>query len=160
MTTIAYRAGVLAADSRVSITTEGGGDRFFDRSKKLIRKGNAIIALAGESSPGMVFAAWYGSGKKPPSRLIDGGADFTALVLTPKGLFEYDAYCEPERVDEEFYAIGSGAKAALGAMHMGASAIQAIEIAMKIDPSTGGRVMSMDLKTELTPPSGDEAAPD
>lgn len=158
MTTIAYRNGILASESRVSLTTESGGERYFDSSKKLFRKNGAVIALAGESSPGMLFLKWYGTAKKPPAALIDGDADFTALVLTKEGLFEYDAYCIPEPIEEEFYAVGSGCKVALGAMHMGADAAMAVEIAKRVDPGSGGKVVTMELETVPVQPAGDEVA--
>lgn len=144
MTTIAYRKGIIAADSRVTIESEAGGSRMF-KSEKLFRKGKAIIALAGESEPGLVFLDWYGTGRDAPSVLISADADFTALVLTRKGLFEYGKYCRPERVLGDFHAIGSGAKAALGAMHMGADARTAVRVACKIDPYSAGPIVTMGL---------------
>lgn len=154
MTTIAYKDGILAADSCVSLQTEAGGSRKF-QCEKLFRKmckgkdGKrypAVIALAGESSPGMVFLDWFGTGKEPPRQLlIDASADFTALVLTPQGLFEADAYCRLDKVIDPFYAIGSGAKAALGAMHAGATARAAVGIACKIDPYSMPPILFMSL---------------
>lgn len=153
MTTIAYKNGVIAADSCVSLQTEAGGSRKFKCEKlyrKTIGKGRSkrqvIIALAGESFPGLMFLDWYGSGKEPPTQLIDGQADFTALVLTNEGLFEADAYCRPDKIIDQFYAVGSGAKAALGAMHAGASAKRAVEIACLIDPYTAPPIVTMRLK--------------
>jgi hypothetical protein len=144
----------MAADSCVSLETEAGGARKFKCEKlfrKTIGKGRSkkqvILALSGESSPGLLFLDWYGSGvKDPPSQLIDGDADFSALILTDDGLFEADAYCRPERIIEPFYAIGSGAKAALGAMHAGASARRAVEIACRIDPYSTPPIVTMRLK--------------
>lgn len=136
MTCIAVRNGIIAADSRVTVSTESGGERMF-KCYKLFRKDGNLIALAGESSPGMVFLDWYGTGKKPPSSLIDGNADFTALVLKKNGLFEFDAWCRYETIIERAYAVGSGAKVALGAMHMGATAYQAVEAAIAYDPGCG-----------------------
>jgi len=144
MTTVAYRGGIMAADSRVTYDSEAAGSRFF-RTEKLFRKGKDIIGLAGESEPGLIFLDWYGSNKAPPDALVDGGADFTALVLTRKGLFEYGKYCRGERVLEPFYAIGSGCKAALGAMHMGADAARAIRIACKVDTYSGTPIVVMKL---------------
>jgi len=140
MTTIAYRDGVMAADSRVTYDSEAGGTRMH-KCEKLFRKqtkdgGEAIIGLAGETAPGLLFLDWYGSGKKPLMRLIDGDADFTALVLRRDGLFVYDAWCRGEKVLDEFFAIGSGSKAALGAMYKGAGALEAVDIASRIDPYT------------------------
>ena len=155
MTVIAYRDGIMAADSRVSVSTEGGGDRIFKCEKlyrktikeKRRRKFDVIIGLAGESAPGLVFLDWYGSGKEPPSSLIDGDADFTGLLLRPDGLFEVDKYCRPEKIIQpKFYAVGSGAKAALGAMHMGANAATAVAVACKICPHCAPPVVTMRLK--------------
>jgi hypothetical protein len=110
---------------------------------------DVIIATAGESSPSKIFCEWYGSGKEPPQKLFDLGGDFTCLVLTPFGLLEGDVYCCPEPVLDYsrvgFYAVGSGAKAALAAMHCGKSAIEAVRIAARIDPYTGGHVVHMKL---------------
>lgn len=106
-----------------------------------------MIGLGGESSPGLVFLDWYlyGDETEKPYELIDGGADFTALILSVDGVFEADAYCRPDKILEDFYAIGSGAKAAMGAMYAGATALGAVEIAAKIDPYTAGPFVSMSL---------------
>lgn len=140
--------GVMVADSQVTVDSEAGGSRKF-RCKKLYEKDGAIIGLAGESSPGMVFLRWYGTARmrdnKPPPRFENIDADFTALVLKPDGtLWEYDAWCVGEQVEEEFYAIGSGAKAALGALRAMKragplpenAAELACEIACEVDPYT------------------------
>ena len=105
MTTIAYRDGILAADSMFTVSTEAGGARKFHVCSKLFRKEvtvgrrkhPVIIATAGETSPANVFVDWYGSGKPIPDTLLHIGGDFSCLVLTPKGLFEYDVYCFPDR---------------------------------------------------------------
>jgi ATP-dependent protease HslVU (ClpYQ) peptidase subunit len=143
MTTIVYRDGEMACDSQSTTTSEAGGSRAF-KCVKMYRKGRSIVGLAGETFAGLVFLDWLDSGQDPPDRLIDGDADFTALVLRPgKRLYEYDRWCRAERINQRFYAVGSGAKAALGALHMGASARQAVRIACKIDPYSRGPVISM-----------------
>ena len=152
MTTIAYRNGVMAADSRVTMDSEAGGSPVFDCEKlyrKTIRDGRAkrqvIIGLAGESEPGLIFLDWYGSKTPAPQVLIDGQADFTALLLTSDGLFEVGMYCRPERVLNKFYAVGSGAKAAMGAMYAGCTAKRAVEIACLVDPYTAPPIRTMRL---------------
>lgn len=153
MTTIAYRDGVLAADSRLTYSTAGGGSRKHSCTK-LYRKTisekrrtfDVIIATAGESSPALVFMDWYGSGQPIPDILRDLGGDFSCLILRPDGLFEADVYCRPDKILEPFYAIGSGAKEALTAMHCGKSAIEAVRKAALVDPYTGGRITSMSLE--------------
>lgn len=151
MTTIAYRDGILAADSRVTHGEDGSAR--IHTCKKLFRKKitqgkksfDVIIATAGESAPGMLFVDWYGTGKPIPDTFLHLGGDFLCLVLTPSGLFEFDVYCRGEEVSDDFYAIGSGAKAALGALHCGKSAVEAVRIAARIDPYTGGRIMTESL---------------
>jgi hypothetical protein len=148
MTTIAYRDGILAADSRLTVDSGSGARKHFCRKlfRKRITEGkkayDVVIATAGESSPGMVFVDWYGSGKPVPDLFLHIGGDFTCLVLTPKGLFEYDLYCRGELIEEEFYAVGSGSMAAIAAMHCGKSALEAVRIASRIDPFTGGRIVT------------------
>jgi hypothetical protein len=149
MTTIAYRDGIIAADSRMTYTTDAGGSRKHLCTKlyrKKVTEGKktyeVIIATAGESSPALIFVDWYGSGKPVPDLLLYLGGDFTCLILTPKGLFEADVYCRPDQINEPFYAVGSGSKEALAAMHCGKSAIDAVRIAARIDPYTGGKIIS------------------
>jgi len=154
MTTIAYRDGILAADSRLTVDHGCGARKHTCRKlfRKRVGEGkkahDVIIATAGESSPGMVFVDWYGSGKPPPDIFMHLGGDFLCLVLSPEGLFEYDVYCRGEPIEEEFYAVGSGSMAALAAMHCGKSAVDAVRIAARIDSFTGGRVVSEALHKE------------
>lgn len=155
MTIIAVRDGIMAADSRETLDTDAGGHRMFICEKlfrKRVKQGRrwreVIIGTAGESSPGMVFVDWYGSGKPlPHTPLIDGEADFTCLVLSSDGLFEFDKYCRGVRVvHPNFYAAGSGSMAAMGAMYAGASARRAVAIACKVNPECGLPVVTMRLK--------------
>lgn len=154
MTTIVYRDGVLASDSQV---TAGDARKF--RCEKLYRvevQGvEAIVGLAGGSFDGLAFLDWLvGELAEPPQRLIDGEADFTAVVLNKHGLFEYDKWCRPDKVLETFYAVGSGAGPALGAMHMGATARQAVDVACRIDPFSGGKIVEMSLTRKRTARNG------
>lgn len=143
MTTIAYRDGIIASDTRGTDENYHPG---IYRCEKLFRKDGAIIGTAGGDAEGMVFVDWYGTKKKPPERLVAGDADFCCLVLTPDGLFWYDKWCRPNRILDEFYAVGSGAPYAVGAMAMGASADHAVSIAMRYDCYTGGDIVTMTLE--------------
>jgi ATP-dependent protease HslVU (ClpYQ) peptidase subunit len=156
MTTIAFKNGVIAADSRVTVESEAGGARNFD-TRKLFRakvdiKGtfkDVILATAGESAPGSLFVEQWSTGKSLTEireLFTYSEADFTILVVTEDGLFEVDKWCILEPVYEPFYAIGSGSKLAMGAMEAGASAQKAVEIACKRDPYTALPVVTMRLK--------------
>lgn len=156
MTTIAYKNGVVAADSRVTVESESGGARNF-RTEKLFRRTvhingvpkNVILATAGESAPGSLFVEQWASGKSLPEireAFAYTEPDFTILVVSEDGLFEVDRWCVMEPVYEPFYAIGSGSKVAMGAMEAGASAQKAVEIACRRDPYTAPPVVTMRLK--------------
>lgn len=140
MTVIAYRAGVLASESRVWVHSEDAGARYFDTSPKLFRKfagtdKEAILATAGESDPANKFVEWYGTRRKAPS--FKGA---TVLVLTASGMLEYDESSTGEAVYGDYYAIGTGCKIALGALFMGATAEEAVRAACAHDPYCGGPV--------------------
>ena len=136
MTVIAYRGGLIAADSR-----ETWGDSTVNRCEKLFRKRigrrEHVIGTAGGSYSGMLFYDWYGSGKEPPETLtqhLDLEEDFEVMVWDGRHLYTANHLCRLVRVIEPFAAVGSGRKAALAVMHMGGSARKAVEIACKIDP--------------------------
>lgn len=141
MTTVAYRAGVMAADTCGIYTGDIKG-----HCSKLYRKGGAVLAFAGDLSPALVYLDWYGSAKPVPREvLINGEADFEGLILTKRGLFEVDKWCRPDKVRHRYHAIGSGASYAMAAMMAGASALRACEIACEFDPNSRGPIVSMKL---------------
>lgn len=162
MTTIAYRDGIMAADSCVTHSSEEGGSRRAN-CIKLFRKfvtlqlpghtgveiQDVLVGVSGESGPGMVFVDSIFDARHDideTRRLFtDGSADFTALVLTRNGLFEYDGWYRGEHVLEHFWAIGSGTKVALGAMEVGATAPEAVFAACRWDANTRGPVVTASL---------------
>jgi hypothetical protein len=137
----------MAADSRATTNTEGGGSRV-STCQKLFKKKfgekEVIIGTAGETGSGLVFVDWYGTGKDPPD-FLTGEADFQCLVLSDEGLFEFDKWCRGEKILDKFYSVGSGAKAAMGAMWAGKGALEAVKIAAKVDPYTAGPFVQMSL---------------
>jgi ATP-dependent protease HslVU (ClpYQ) peptidase subunit len=69
---------------------------------------------------------------KPPKSRVTG------LVLTASGnIFVFDDYTKWLGVDQDYYAMGSGAPFALGALQSGASPKEAVKVAMKHDIYTG-----------------------
>jgi hypothetical protein len=144
MTVIAYRDGVMAADSRMTVETEAGGIRMARCEKMYCYLDGldryVVIGVAGEGFPALRFVEWYKNGPldEPPVELFtNGDANFSAIVLTHEGLFEYDKWCIGEKILDDYYAIGCGAKAALGAMHRGATAEEAVVAACAHDPLCG-----------------------
>lgn len=90
------------------------------------------------------FVEWLRSGADP-EKWGSGEPDCCVMMVKPSGgLFLADGglyFSGP--IECEYHAIGSGAKYALGAMAMGAGAIEAVEVAMKFDPHCGGVVLAM-----------------
>lgn len=160
MTTIAFRDGVMAADTRV---TKGGFDGIPfaitpERATKLFRLADGSIA----ATSGLFEAAlpWL-------ERAIAGGLDAVAgidigletgiLTATPGHKDEFGgqalrmwgsagSFVLHQTIGTGFYSMGSGKAAALGALYAGATAVGAVTIAAMIDPFTGGEIMTMSVQ--------------
>ena len=133
MTVVVVRDGVMAADTGART---GQMKRFVT---KLHRVDKAIIGFSGSLLDGLVFVDWWREGRNmdhlPEFRMYrgaDDAPDITALVLTPDGLEYWTEHFQPSPVEMPYFAVGSGAMAAMGAMHMGADAIRAAEAACAI----------------------------
>ena len=143
MTTIAWKDGVLAADTRVTI-----GD-VIDPSehKKVFRlKNGALIGLSGDA--GVMMRVLKQLRRDPDDfESIDvHKAELNAIYVSADGkVFERDSNGWT-RITAKYAATGSGYVPALVAMRMGASAREAIKIAMEFDKNTGGKVRSVRLK--------------
>jgi hypothetical protein len=163
VTTIVVKGNKMAADSRLTVSSDAGGDRIFS-VKKIFRLANGcLVGASGENGPGLIFVRWADSNldadgfpnesadpRPPEIETGDEDDDLFILVLTPAGeLVQYDSYWVPESIDLSanygFYAIGSGAKAAMGAMHANEhiGARQAVIIASLVDPWTAGPFVEM-----------------
>lgn len=138
MTVIAYRDGVMAADSRVT-------GNFVTTGIKLYRKNSRIIGFAGDLHQALVFVDWYFDNKQRKPDLANE-SDWYALVASSDGLEEWNHALRPVQIMDRFYAIGSGAEIAMGAMEAGASAKRAAEIACKRADGCGLPVVTMRLK--------------
>lgn len=143
MTTIAVNRKMMAADSKVAIADQGGGIAFSYPAKKIFRTKAGIIGAAGDSGLCSQFIEWAKTGFKPSARPLfrtvaqEEGTLF-ALVLTPDGIDFFDpSYPEPERIEADFFAIGSGAAAARVAMMLGADPPWAVELACAVDDNSG-----------------------
>ena len=140
MTTIAANRKEMAGDSRCT-----DGDTSF-RTRKLWRFGDVIVGAAGNNAGIAKFRDWIKEGDpdmEPPKFGKDD--ELQALVLTPAGIFSYGKDCMPDEILDDFYAVGTGAHAALAAMHLGCSPTDAVAVACKVDNGTGEPVQTMRL---------------
>jgi ATP-dependent protease HslVU (ClpYQ) peptidase subunit len=144
MTTVAYRNGVVAGDSRVTATD--GSIYSEDQPKFVVSKKHGVIYLfAGDLAGAQAVIRalerlpqmpWLSDVEAP----LPDDVDFELLTITRDGLiYSFDG---PHwyKVNAEFVAIGSGGVGATAAMHMGAESTRAVEVAMLVDSSSGGPI--------------------
>lgn len=156
MTTIAYKAGVLASDSRM---TWGGhikasGVKMWRIDSRVAPvKGEVLLGICGYVAAALLFKDWLETGGEPNlvKRGVEADDTFGALIVHKSGLYTADHLCRLEVMPEQFWADGSGTLAALAAMACGKSAIEAVRLAGRFDAFTGGRVISMSLEERGTP---------
>ena len=156
VTTVAFKAGVLASDSRATWDGNVKGHcckmwRLQSRVEPV--KGECLLAIAGDLYDGLLFKDWLEQGGEPKlkDRGVcgddgDSGGDFDALIVHRSGIYGANFLCRLERITEDEWAHGSGRPFALAAMACGKSAIEAVRVAARFDAYTGGRIVSMTLE--------------
>lgn len=140
MTTIAYKAGIMAADSQ---TTAQGGRR--GQVQKVFKVKGFLVGLAG-CAPNAINLledfTFHAKGNKPPRIMEIKPATNNEwaflLVVNPKGhVFKYENGGRAWRLYGKFHSIGCGSDYAVAAMEMGADAVKAVKVAAKYDINTG-----------------------
>lgn len=146
MTTIAYRDGVLAADTRawgVDKVPVGNKTKVFrTKNNYLLGVSSAVIGCS------RLVREWVEDGMDMKSLPIERNrdkVDFDALLISPKGecILLDGNWMPSDPVKSEFYAIGSGKDFAMAAMVCGQSAVEAVVTASKLDAWTGSEVDSV-----------------
>lgn len=140
MTTIVANREGMAADSRVSLE----GSPFY-HADKIFRIGDSLFGTAGDGMMGLLMIDWLRGTRKNRLALYRLWADydrsaFCILELNAQGLFLWDGWAIPERLNDQTYAIGSGAGPALTALEDGKSLEDAVRSATKRDQYSGDPV--------------------
>lgn len=140
MTTIAYKDGIIAYDSRATAENV----IYNDSSCKRVKENGADFFLCGAIDGHEALINWFFDPSIKPS-----GYDGQAFVCHSPGVvwctgLDEGKFCR-WRVDVP-WAIGSGANFALGAMRAGANALEAVKIAAQCDPYTGGKIRTYKVK--------------
>ena len=112
-------------------------------STKIWRKGDCIVGFCGDWIAGVYFAQIYLKGDEAKKR--DSDDDIELLVLRPSGIYLVDYRFREVKISLAYYAIGSGGQGAMVAMNMGATAVEAIKEAIKVDDYTDGKIRSLAL---------------
>lgn len=137
MTTIACDGKTMAGDGRT--TREG----FIcnDETEKVVRaEDGSLIGTCGTASVGLEFIKWWEAGHKGKWEM---GREANALVLTPEGRLIFYGDCGFGNESPAPQAIGSGSPYAMGALLAGATAAEAVRIACKLDPASGGKITQL-----------------
>ena len=134
MTVIAWDGKTIAADKQ---SNYGNTKRI---ATKLFRANDCIIGFAGNVAIGQEVVDWFtrdGMPKDFPPQARDK-EDFVSLLIA------YKTGCVSEITRSPFpdsltgkVAIGSGRDFALAAMHLGKSAVEAVEVAALFDVNCG-----------------------
>lgn len=135
MTTIVATKEIMVSDSRVSIAEWG----FAYPAIKIVKVNGMLIGASGDGGDCTRFLEWGKKGfkekdepkwKNPPPQ----EDAIVGLILKDDGIYIWTyGSPEPERIEADYFAIGSGGKAARAAMLMGADAHAAVEIACQVD---------------------------
>lgn len=137
MTTIAYRDGVIAHDTR---QTRNGTIVSDQCSKCQVVDGVSFFLSGAVCDEEALIAAYFGTPSQAPVECSGYAVEDGKLLLIghddKTGIWKQEL--DPANPD----AIGSGSAYALAAMDMGASAEQAVRSAMKRDIYTGGKVVT------------------
>lgn len=148
MTTIVYKDGTLATDSRLSAS----GTLLSDSNVKAVRTTKHMAAASGDAGLCDLFLEWarndFNEKAKPDVPHTIDVDDFEGMRWDKKGnLTIYNGTLLPIYIGQvEHYTSGSGGDIAKGALLMGASAIRAVEVAKQVDMNSGGPVQVFSFK--------------
>lgn len=154
MTTIAYRDGIMAADSRIC-----QGSAILGDVKKCWAHEGKIYAVSGTFPKLLAVQQYIESGGRDGAEALpitdgDDGSEACVIMAETSGIFIYEAVLRRPGggvsvswapLDAPFHAVGSGAAYAIGAMAQGATAEEAVAIACRFDIYSGGRIRTLRL---------------
>jgi 20S proteasome alpha/beta subunit len=130
VTTIAYRDGVLAADTR----GYAGDARPLGQKSKIERLEDGTLIGVSSSIPGggETVRRWYADGRPND---IELPANFTMIAISREGdvFYAKDMPHLSGPLRAPYFAIGSGADFALGALEAGMSAKGSVLLACRLD---------------------------
>lgn len=143
MTIVCIKDGIIASDSLVS-----QGDIKLGEGQKIFNLDDYIVGIAGTYSQALLFVQWLADGKPEKLPDIEGEKNFDCLVYSKvdKRVYFFTNGFTGDYIKSKNYAIGCGMDLALGAMEAGATAEQAVAIAIKRSTNCGGKIQSIKLK--------------
>lgn len=144
MTTIAYKDGILAADSQMNV-----GNIKIPGAAKIVSLPNGdILAGAGHLDKVAIAQAFFGQknwkDKIDEAPIWEDG--FEAILVSKGKLYYCTRNCVPYPVEHPFFAIGSGTDVAMAGMYTGLSAPDAVLLASELDIYTNNKVQIVNVQ--------------
>jgi len=144
MTTIAFKNNVIASDGQV--TTNGLIET--QKYTKIFKVPKGYLAFCGDAADGLDLVDHYKS--KDGGNICLKELSINGILISTRTKKCYKLWVSSggrlhEVEIEGFWAIGSGAEIALGAMAAGASAAEAVCIAIQYDAYSGGEVVEVSI---------------
>jgi 20S proteasome alpha/beta subunit len=149
MTTIAYRWGIIAADTRAMVAGSITGSVV----KVVKRDDGALAGAAGGAAYCGPFLRWFLDGEQgDPPEAKEGEHSYDRGLIfrcDPDG--NIDIFEPPGKftLQAEYYAAGSGMDMALGAMWAGKGPEDAVRAAIAHDPNSGGEITVLRSNTRV-----------
>lgn len=152
MTTIAYKDGVLAADSRIS---DEDGHVWTDAAVKIWRlpDGSLLGASGDDEISVMVYAQMKEAAvnKRNAVMSMPEDADFNGILIKANGDLFVSEGSVWTRWYEDFVAIGSGKRCAMTALRLGHTAEEAVAAGVAGDCFSGGPIKVIRLNALFDP---------
>lgn len=117
-------------------------------------EGQGYLTGAGYYDEIVEVARWLNAGSKEEDKPVvesttgDCDTDFIFVDLKGNAFWFTSPYLRMVPIVEQYYAVGSGSLAALGALEAGATVRQALAIACKYDEATGSKYSIVDIPTK------------
>jgi hypothetical protein len=146
VTTIAYKDGIMAADS--GLYDDSWGIYYGEVDKIHILRDGSLLGLAGDGDNRALIALLDAKGSgATPDDLIETGVDASGMLVEPDGSVFYVDVTIPRtmkqrpsgslvKVKHTHYAVGIGYQVAMGAMQAGKSAEDAIKDTVPVNVFT------------------------
>jgi ATP-dependent protease HslVU (ClpYQ) peptidase subunit len=140
MTTITYRDGIMAADSSIWVD----GTMNYKTRKIFKLPDGTLVGFCGTWAHCMRLLEYLkGEQEDIPTNIKEA----SAIVVTPKRrVIVYEGGTMTYVSRTKYLAAGSGSAVALGAMHAGATAVEAIKASIEHDNHTRGPIRSIKLE--------------
>lgn len=139
MTAIAYRDGIMTADTAVWAST-GGGYTVVGNYRKIDRlEDGSLFASTGRSSDHQAVIRWLAAGQEGEAPKVKEG--FSAIWARPRRVLKIEDDVRPFAMpNADFYAAGSSMEFLLGSLAAGASAEEAVRLAIRYTDGAAGDV--------------------